>query len=68
MSRQNKQMKIAAREKMFKNGGPASTTPKHGKKSENRVYTKRCRSLAEFQERNKQARKGSKSAKMSKAV
>jgi len=56
MSRQSKQAKNAQRAKMFANGGPKSTTPKHGKKPENRVYTARCRSLEEYKDKNKPVR------------
>lgn len=58
MSRQSKQAKNAARSKTFANGGPKSTTPKHGKDPAKRIYTARSRSLAAFQEKNKQARSG----------
>lgn len=57
MSRQSKQAKNAQRAKMFKSGGPAKTTPKHGKDPAKRVYTARSRSLAEFQAKGKEARK-----------
>jgi len=62
MSRQSKAAKNAVRAKMFKNGGPKSTTPKHGKDPAKRIYTARCRSLSEFQAKAKEARKGSKGA------
>jgi hypothetical protein len=62
MSRQNKQLKNAARAKQLKGGGPKSTTPKHGKNPANRIYTAKTRSFAAFQERNKAARKGPKGA------
>jgi hypothetical protein len=57
MSRQSKQLANATRAKALKGGGPASTTPKHGKKRENRIYTAKNRSLSEFQERNKRNKK-----------
>jgi hypothetical protein len=63
MSRQSKQAKNAARAKMFKNGGPARTTPKHGKDPAKRIYTARSRSLSEFQAKAKEARKGGKQAR-----
>jgi hypothetical protein len=63
MSRQSKQVKQAAAAKAFKNGGPKSTTPKHGKNPANRIYTAKSRSFAAFQERNKAARKGPKPAR-----
>lgn len=58
MSRQSKQAKNAARTKNFKNGGPAKTTPLHGKDPAKRIYTARGRTLSEFLERGKTARKG----------
>jgi hypothetical protein len=58
MSRQSKQVKNAARAHNFKNGGPAKTTPLHGKDPAKRIYTARSRSFSEFQERGKTARKG----------
>lgn len=57
MSRQNKQAANQKRAKAFANGGPKATTPQHGKKAANRVYTAKTRSLAEFQEKNRPARK-----------
>jgi hypothetical protein len=57
MSRQSKQAKNAARAKQLKSGGPAKTTPLHGKDPAKRIYTARQRSLSEFQERNKPVRK-----------
>jgi hypothetical protein len=57
MSRQSKQAKNAARAKMFANGGPKSTTPKHGKDPAKRIYTARSRSLEAFQAKGKEARK-----------
>lgn len=56
MSRQSKQAKKKLVAAMFKgSNGPAKTQPKHGKDPAKRVYTARCRSLAEFQDRNKKA-------------
>jgi hypothetical protein len=58
MSRQNKNIKNRARAAQYKgNTGPARTEPKHGKDPSRRIYTTKCRSYSEFQERNK---KGSK--------
>jgi hypothetical protein len=58
MSRQSKQAKNAARAKLFKSGVPAKTTPSHGIVPAKRIYTARSRSLAEFQAKGKEARKG----------